>query len=176
MMKKIKISVIVAMAENRVIGKNNTLIWHLPDDLKHFKATTMGKPLIMGRKSFQSLPGVLPGRPHIVVSRSAPTPEMLGHDNVYGAETLEDAITKATELAHNADQDEIFITGGGQIYEQTLPMVERLYITIVHADYEGDTRFPKLEWEDWEIVDAVEHDPDVKNDRPSFTIMTLERV
>ena len=169
-MAKPKISAIVAMAENRVIGKDNALIWHLPADLKHFKATTMGKPLIMGRKSFESLPGILPGRPHIVISRSM----ILAHesDQFHGVQSIEEAI----DLASTLNQEEIFIAGGGQIYEQALPLVSTLYLTIVHADFDGDTHFPKLNWDEWEEVSSVEHEEDEANDRPAFTIMTLQRV
>jgi len=161
------LSAIVAMAENRVIGKDNTLIWHLPADLKHFKATTMGKPLIMGRKSFESLPGMLPGRPHIVISRS----QILAHEseNFYGVQSITDAI----DLASTINQDEIFITGGGEIYKQTLDMLDKLYLTIVHKDYEGDTYFPKINWDNWDITDTVEHEAEEEKDNPAFTIMTL---
>lgn len=174
-MRRIKLCAIVAMSENRVIGKDNRLIWHLPADLKHFKDKTMGKPLVMGRKSFNSLPGILPGRPHVVVSRSDPGPEMLGHDNVYCVNDIEKAINKACVLAHEKRQSEVFITGGGEIYKQTLPVIERLYLTIVHADYEGDTFFPKLEWEEWKITDTQEYEAESAKNRPSFTIMTLDR-
>lgn len=163
------LSAIVAMAENRIIGKDNTLIWHLPDDLKHFKATTMGKPIIMGRKSFESLPGMLPGRPHIVISRS----QILAHesDQFHGVQSIEDAI----ELASTLNDEEILITGGGEIYTQTLPMLDKLYLTIVHKDYEGDTHFPKLNWDEWDVTDVVEHEANEEKDNPAFTIMTLER-
>lgn len=173
-MSKIKLSAIVAMAENRIIGRDNTLIWHLPDDLKHFKKTTMGKPMIMGRKSFESLPGILPGRPHIIVTRKPAddTPD----ESVYYAASVEAAITKARALAEKEGLNEIFITGGGEIYKQTLPLVDRLYLTLVHQDYEGDTSFPKINWDDWDIADTEEFEEDEAKDRPAFTIFTLDRV
>lgn len=167
-MNKAKISAIVAMAENRVIGKDNSLIWHLPADLKHFKATTMGKPMIMGRKSFESLPGILPGRAHIVITRS-PKPD---EAPVHYASSLDQAIEKASQM----NEEEIFITGGGEIYKQALPLIDRLYLTLVHADYEGDTHFPKLNWEEWDVTDTDEHEQDLEKDRPAFTIMTLDRI
>ena len=164
------LSAIVAMAENRIIGGDNKLLWHLPEDLKHFKTTTIGKPMIMGRKSFESLPGILPGRPHIVISRSM----ILAHDSdqFHGVTSIDDAI----ELAGTFDADEILICGGGEIYKQTLPDVQRLYLTIVHQDYEGDTKFPKLNWDEWEIINTVEHDENEDKNRPAFTIFTLDRI
>lgn len=169
-MSKIKLSAIVAMAENRVIGGDNKLLWHLPADLKHFKNTTMNKPMIMGRKSFESLPGILPGRPHIVISRSM----VLAHesDQFHGVQSIDDAI----ELASTFDTDEIMICGGGEIYKQTLDTLDRLYLTIVHKDYEGDTHFPKLNWDHWEVGDVVEHEEDDEKDRPAFTIFTLDKI
>jgi dihydrofolate reductase len=163
------LSAIVAMAENRAIGKDNKLLWHIPEDLKHFKNTTMGKPMIMGRKSFESLPGMLPGRPHIVISRSM----VLAHesDQFHGVQSIKDAI----ELASTLNQEEIFITGGGEIYKQTLGMLDRLYLTIVHHEYDGDTFFPAIDWDQWTISDTIEHEADENNNRPAFTIMTLEK-
>ncbi len=175
-MSIIKLAAIVAMSENRIIGRDNQLIWHLPEDLKHFKKTTMGKPLIMGRKSFESLPGVLPGRPHVVVSRSKPSSQMLINDNIRNVTSLEDAIATAQDLALKAGEDEVFIAGGGEVYRQTLPQVQRLYLTIVHQDYEGDTEFPKLQWEEWSVEDVQEFDENPEKDLPSFTIMRLERI
>ena len=172
-MSKIKIkpllSAIVAMAENRVIGGNNKLLWHLPEDLKHFKRTTMNKPMIMGRKSFESLPGVLPGRPHIVISRSAPQSSA---DNVHYVSSIEAAIA----LASGMNEEEIFICGGGEIYKQALPECDRLYLTIVHQDYKGDTQFPKINWDEWDVSDTAEHEEDEAKDLPAFTIFTLDRV
>lgn len=170
--KKMKLSAIAAMAENRVIGKDNALIWHLPADLKHFKAVTMGSPLVMGRKSFESLPGVLPGRPHIVVSRSQ---HSYDHENVHGAQGLEDGISQARTIAQETGADEIFIAGGGEIYTQTLDQIERLYLTLVHADYEGDAYFPKMNWSHWDVIDVAEHEEDPAKNRPAFTIMTLDK-
>lgn len=165
---KKKISAIVAMAENRIIGRDNSLIWHLPDDLKHFKKTTMGKPMIMGRKSFDSLPGTLPGRPHIIITRKT---SMADNAPVYYAPSLKEAIDKASNLTQ---ENEIFITGGGQIYEQSIDLIDRLYLTLVHADYDGDTYFPKIKWDHWDITDTQEFDED--GDKPAFTIMTLDRI
>ncbi len=174
-MNEIKLCAIVAMAENRVIGRDNALIWHLPEDLKHFKRTTMGAPMIMGRKSFESLPGILPGRPHIVISRQADAFNRTD-EGVYGADSLEVAIEQAKVLADESGLDQIFITGGGEIYKQSLPLVGRLYLTIVHHDYEGDTSFPVLKWDEWDIIDSEEFEEDEEKQRPAFTIMTLDRL
>lgn len=170
--KKIRISSIAAMAKNRVIGKDNTLIWHLPEDLKHFKRTTMGKPMVMGRKCFESLPGLLPGRAHIVVSRSGFTD---GREQVYSASSIEEGIELAKKIATDSEEDEIFITGGGEIYKQTMNRIERLYLTILKRDYEGDTFFPEVDFENWHETEREDFPADSENDRPAFTILTLDR-
>lgn len=173
-MSTIKLYAIAAMAENRVIGKDNALIWHLPQDLQHFKQVTMGCPMVMGRKSFESLPGILPGRPHVVMTRK---PDALpSHDAVHPAPSLEGAIDTARGLAEQAGQDTVFIAGGGDVYAQSLPVVERLYLTIVHQDFDGDTHFPKLDWSAWEVTDSVEHEEDPNAGKPAFTLLTLDRV
>ena len=175
-MNDIKLSSIVAMAENNVIGKDNDLLWHIPEDFKHFKRTTMGCPMIMGRKTYDSLPGALKGRTHIIVSRSVPEnpPEKDpdGPDLLY-ATSLEDAIQTAKEIAANDDAKQAFIIGGGQIYEQTLPMIDRLYLTVVHEEFEGDTSFPALNWDEWDITGEERHSAGDKT--PAFTIFTLDR-
>lgn len=156
-----KLSIIVAAAENNVIGRDNDLLWHIPADFKHFKATTMGKPMIMGRKTFESLPGILPGRPHIVVSRSGFT-----HEGATSCSSLEEAIEEAKKIAN----DEVFIIGGAQIYEQALPLCDRLYLTRVHNTYEGDAFFPEINLDDWTIEAEEKHEGD-----PDFTIYTLSK-
>ncbi len=191
-MNKIKLSSIVAIAKNNVIGKDNDLIWHIPEDLKHFKRTTLGKPILMGRKSYDSLGRPLPGRPNIVVSRAykdiqsgEETPlfkEMEAVDA--GAKpkvnegpflyaSIEDGIEAAKKMAEEMGLDEIFITGGGEIYKQTLPYTERLYLTVLDREYEGDTFFPELDWSQWKILSEVRHD--AQNDVPGFTIFTLDK-
>jgi dihydrofolate reductase len=187
-MNKIKVSSIVAMAQNRVIGKDNTLIWHIPADLKHFKKTTMGKPIIMGRKSYESIGKPLPGRANIVVSRSFKTLSVEGTSHFSAMEsvapdlykqtdegpflytTIDEAIAAAKQTAQKQNLDEIFITGGGEIYKQTLPITERLYLTLIHKDYEGDTFFPAFDWNEWNITSEEKHEGD-----PAFTFFTLER-
>lgn len=140
------ISLIVAKADNGVIGRDNKMPWHIPAELQYFKARTLGKPIIMGRKTFASLGRVLPGRPHVVISRSAQSlPEQC-----YGVTSLEEAIATAQSLTEG---DEVVVIGGAEIYRQALPLVDRLYITEVHLTPEGDTFFPELNPDDWQETD-----------------------
>ena len=169
------------------------MIWHLPEDLKHFKRTTLGKPILMGRKSYESLGKPLPGRPNIVISRSYETLPEPNPTSIYkdmesvGDEapkinegpflypTLEDGITAMKEMGEEMGIIEIFITGGGQIYKETLPYTERLYVTVLDRDYEADVFFPKFDWDEWTIASEEKHDADPEKDRPAFTFYTLER-
>ena len=150
------VSIIVAMGRNRVIGRENGLIWHLPEDLRHFKETTMGKPLIMGRKTFESVGKPLPGRTNIIVTRkkdySAPGCLVAG------------SVEQALELADN-DQ-EVFIAGGGEIYEQATPLADRMYITIIDHDFDGDTFFPEFSSEKWMLTEERFHAADERNKYP----------
>lgn len=128
------ISLIAAMAENRVIGKNSTIPWDIPADRKRFKALTLGHPVIMGRKTFESLAGPLPGRKNIVISRQSDyraTGCFIAHD-----------LAAAVALA--GETDELFICGGGEIYRQALPIADRIYLTIIHSSFDGDTLFPEI--------------------------------
>lgn len=144
-----KISLIVASASNRAIGKNNQLLWHLPKDLAFFKAHTMGKPMIMGRKTFESIGKPLPGRPHIVVTRD----ETYQPAGVSTAHSLEEAIAMAKKIAHCEVVDEIMVIGGAQIYEQALPFADRLYLTQVDAVFEkADAFFPEVDFSLWQEI------------------------
>jgi len=163
MTKLINTSIIAAVADNNVIGKDNDLLWHIPADFKHFKATTMGKPMVMGRKTFESLPGLLPGRAHIVVSRSGFTA-----DGVRSANSLESGIEMAKEIAAQEGQDEIFIIGGAQIYTQSLDLADRLVLTHVHKTYDGDAFFPEIDLKLWSV--ASEEHFEKNGDKPAFTI------
>lgn len=164
-MDKIKLSSIAAMAQNRVIGNKDQIPWHIPEDFRFFKKTTMDHPMIMGRKTFESLPGVLKGRTHIVISRNG-----YDHPEAIGTKTLEEALTKGKELARQDGKGEVFIIGGGEIYRQTMPLIDRLYITLIHRDYEGDTKFPDFDWNDWNTISEEKHEGD-----PAFTFFALER-
>ena len=160
------LSLIVAASENNVIGKNNDLLWHLPDDLKHFKRTTRGHHVIAGRKTFESQGSKpLPGRTNIIVTRNAD----------YHAEgcIVTDSLEKALEQVK--DDDEPFIIGGEQIYRMALPMVDRIYLTRVHAELEGDTFFPELDMSQWKEVSRDYHEMDQRH-RYAFSVITLDRI
>lgn len=137
------------MTTNRVIGKDNGLIWHLPNDLKFFKTKTMGKPMIMGRNTFESIGKPLPGRTNIVVTRS----QSYSAQGVVVTHSLEQAITLARDIATKDNVDEIMIIGGAQIYEQSLKIADRLYLTQVHANLEGDAFFPVFNINEWQEVE-----------------------
>ena len=143
-----KLSMIVAVAENGVIGRNNSLPWYLPNDLKYFKQTTMGKPVIMGRKTYESIGKPLPGRTNIVITRQADyQPE--------GVKVVS-SVEAARELAESVclidGQEEAMIMGGAEIYALALPHTDRLYLTEVHADVEGDAFFPEYDKSLWQEV------------------------
>ena len=141
------LSLIVAVASNGVIGRDNQLPWHIPEDLKWFKANTMGKPLIMGRKTFESLGRPLPGRPHIVVTRD---PDY-AYEGVHVVGSLSQAVETAQELAEEVKADEIMVIGGANIYEQFLPYISKVYRTLVELSPDGDAFFPELE-NDWHVT------------------------
>jgi len=153
-MKK-KISIIVAVAQNNAIGKNNQLLWHLSDDLKRFKLLTTGHTIIMGKKTFESLPiKPLPKRRSIVITDKKD--EVI--DGCIMAYSIGEAIEKADP------QNENFIIGGGSIYSQFLPIADKLYLTVVHKDFEADTFFPEIDFEEWEEIEKAEKMTDKKND------------
>jgi dihydrofolate reductase len=129
-----KVSVISALAENRAIGKDNRLLWHIPEDLKRFQKLTRGHVVIMGRKTFESIGRVLPERVNIVISRDLD----FKPENCLVASSFEDALEKARQI----EKDEIFIIGGGQVYNQAISQADKLYLTIVPGSYEADTFFP----------------------------------
>ncbi|HLV76673.1 MAG TPA: dihydrofolate reductase [Marinobacter sp.] len=142
-------ALIVAMARNRVIGRNNQLPWYLPGDLKYFKQATMGKPVIMGRKTWDSIGRPLPGRMNVVISRN---PEWQAPAGAVAVTSLEKALVKAEAQAELDGGDEVMIIGGGQIYAEALPLVDRMYITQVHAEVGGDAYFPEVNWDSWEEI------------------------
>ena len=151
----LKIAMVVAASTNNVIGKNNALIWHLPNDLKFFKNTTWGFPVIMGRKTFEAVNRPLPGRTNIVITRKADWKAT----DVTAVLTLEDAIKVAAET--NAKQT--FITGGGEIYKQSMSIANTIIITRVHAVLEGDTYFPAIDENLWELVSNTDFPADEKH-------------
>ncbi len=144
-----KLALIVAMAEGNVIGINNEIPWYIPEDLQYFKAMTLGKPCIMGRKTFESIVNrlgkPLPGRTSIVISRSG-----FSHNGAISCTTIDDAIAAAKDVAEKDGVKEIMVIGGAQIYEQTLSDADRLYVTKIHEKYDGDAFFPPYDEKDWE--------------------------
>lgn len=154
-----KISLIVAVAEDRAIGDKGNLLWHLSSDLKRFKATTTGHTIIMGRKTYDSLPnGALPNRRNIVISRQL---KSLKDAEVYS--DIDEAL-KAT-----SDEDIVYIIGGGEIYKKTFPRADELHITLVHKSYpEADTRFPEWKLTDWNILKQEQIGQDEKNELDSI--------
>ena len=152
-MNKPIISLIAAMANNRVIGKDNEMPWHLPADLAHFKAVTLGKPIIMGRKTYESIGRPLPGRKNIVISRN-------NSYTLEGCETVS-SLEKAMELV--SDVEELMIIGGGYLYSQTLSQADRLYLTFIDLDVDGDTQFPEFEHLELTEVKREKHLKDEKN-------------
>lgn len=146
----IAVSLIVAMAKNRVIGLNNSMPWHLPQDLKHFKKVTMGKPIIMGRKTWDSLGRPLPGRPNLVVTRQQDfAPEGA---EVFGS--IDAAIKAAREYAQKMGVNELMVIGGAQLYGAILPLVDRMYVTEIDLEVEGDTFFPSINASNWTEISS----------------------
>ena len=163
------LSVIVAMAHNRVIGLNNQMPWHLPADLAWFKKNTLNKPVIMGRKTFESIGRPLPNRHNIVISRQIEPP-----DNKISNVSWVKSIDEAISLAQAQQPDEVFILGGGNIYQQVLPLIDRLYLTHIDAELQGDTYFPDYLSEQWQVIYQEDHQADEKNSYP-YQFKILQR-
>jgi dihydrofolate reductase len=159
-----KLSIIVAMDQNRVIGNNDSLPWHISADLKNFKKITMGKPIVMGRKTHESIGRPLPGRENIIITR----------DKTYQAEgcTVLNNIDEIFE--HCKDVEEVMITGGSEIYKHTLDQAIRLYLTEVHTEVEGDTFFPEFNQSEWNEISREAFKADEKNDF-DYSFILLER-
>jgi len=149
------ITLLVAAAENNAIGKNNQLLWHLPNDMKFFKNTTWGMAVIMGRKTYESVNKPLPGRFNIVITRQADWKA----EGVMVAADLNTALQKAKETNCN----EIFVIGGGEIYKQSMEMADKIYITRVHATLDGDTFFPEIDESKWELIKNQDFTADEKH-------------
>src|SRR5690625_3501891 len=149
------ISMIIAMDENRVIGYNNDLPWHLPNDLKHFKKVTTGNTIVMGRKTYESIGRALPNRKNIIMTR----------DKTFKAEGCI-TVNSWDELKPYFNDNDVFIIGGAQLIEQFLPFIERLYITVIHHNFPGDTYLPKIDLNEWILVRKEEGIVDDKNKYP----------
>lgn len=159
------LSIIVAMAKNRVIGNKGKIPWHLPEDLKRFKQLTMGHPIIMGRKTFDSIGKPLPGRTNIVITRN----KQFSAQGVVRADNLDDAIRKA------GGQNEIFVIGGAEIYREALPRADKIYLTLIEQEFEGDTFFPEVELEkEFRIVEEGESQRSAKSGL-LFRFITYQR-
>jgi dihydrofolate reductase len=149
----IRLAVIVAAAENGVIGRNNALPWHLPEDLRYFKRVTMGKPIVMGRKTFESIGRPLPGRTNIVITRN---PDFTA-EGVRVVASLDEAVRLAGDIALIDGAQELVVIGGAEIYKASIPRADRLYITEVHASVEGDAYLPEIDWAHWREVGRERH-------------------
>ena len=170
-----RLSLIVAMAKNRTIGLDGAMPWHIPEDLKFFKRVTMGHPVIMGRKTYQSIGAALPGRTNIVVTRNKDF-EAADADVVHD---LSEALTKAkaTEELWRPDggREEIFVIGGADIYGQALPEAQRIYMTEVHQELPGDAFFPELAESEWKETDRQDRDPETPGGS-AYSLVILDRV
>ena len=148
-----QLALVVAMARNGVIGRGNALPWHLPDDLRHFKALTLGKPILMGRKTFAAIGRPLPGRDNLVLTRE----HEWRADGVSTVHSLDEALERAQRAS------ELMVIGGAEVYRLTLPLAQRIYLTEVLADVQGDTFFPPLDVADWRELQSTSHPADERH-------------
>ena len=157
-------TIVVATSQNNVIGKDNKLLWHLPADLKHLKEITTGHTVIMGRKTYDSVGKPLPNRRNVIITRKNAT-----IDGCEVVHNVEDAFAICRTEA------EVFILGGAEIYRQAMHLCDRIYLTIVHKDFDGDSFFPVIDKEEWKEVSREDHQPDEKNKLP-YSFITLEKI
>lgn len=160
------ITLIAAAAENNALGKNNEMIWHLPDDFKRFKKLTSGHFIIMGRKTYESLDGPLPNRTHIIITRQENYAEKIDANCCIVVDNIEDAIAKS------ASEDETFVIGGGEIYKLALPLADKIELTRVHGTFEADAYFPEIDENKWNLVNEDYHPKDEKHNF-DFTYQTF---
>lgn len=158
------ISLIAAMGRNRVIGKDNALPWRLPADMKRFKNLTLGKPIIMGRKTFESIGRPLPDRTNIIITR----------DKDFHAESCVIVYSLDEAIASVGGAEEIMVIGGSSVFQQFLPYAKRIYLTIIDEDIEGDVFFPEFDKNEWHEQERIEYQPDEKN-MYRYAFVTLER-
>lgn len=163
-------ALIVAVAENGVIGIDNKMPWHIPADLKYFKRITMGKPLLMGRKTFESLGKPLPGRPHIVISRD----QDFQFPGIEVKHSIKEGFDLAKTTAESMGLEEFMLIGGANVYQQLLPKVDRMYLTQVHASYEGDAFFPAYDSQQWREQSREDIKPE--QNTPGYSFLVLDRI
>lgn len=159
------ISIIVAIAKNGVIGDKNTLLWHLREDMIHFRTITSGHPVVMGRKTYDSIGRPLPKRTNVVITRDTEL-------QIEGC-TMAHSLTEAVEMFDSSE--EVFIIGGAQIYSQAMPLADRLYLTIIDKEYEGDSSFPEIDYNSWRQISCEKFERGEEFEYP-FSFITLERV
>lgn len=164
-MSNLKIILIVAAAENNAIGKNNQMLWHLPDDFKYFKNKTIAHSIVMGRKTFESLGKALPDRRNIVLTR----------DEDWSADEVDVANSANEVLTYCRDEREIYIIGGGHVYKQWLPQANEVLLTRVHTNIDADAYFPELPIAEWKKVNSEHHEADERH-KYAFTFETWERI
>lgn len=157
------VSIIVAIAENGVIGDKNALLWNIKEDMRRFRTTTMGHPVIMGRKTYESIGRPLPKRTNVVITRG---------DSEFEGCLVAHSIEEAVKMF--SPDEEVFIIGGAQIYKQALPLADKLYLTVVHRSYDGDTSFPEIDYSEWREVAREEFERGEEYDG-AFTFIDLER-
>lgn len=167
-----RLALIVAVAENGVIGRDNSLPWRIPGDLRYFKRVTLGKPVIMGRKTWESIGRPLPGRHNVVVTRNASF-RAEGADVV---SSLDAALELAGGIADADGAEEVVVIGGAEIYRAALPMADRLYITEVHASVAGDSFLPEIDWDQWREADREYHAGDAATRDLDYSFVRYERV
>ncbi|MES3007902.1 MAG: type 3 dihydrofolate reductase [Pseudomonadota bacterium] len=165
-----KLALIWAMSRNRVIGRNNALPWHLSEDLRYFKRVTLGKPIIMGRKTWESIGRPLPGRTNIVITRD----QSFQAAGVRVVHSLDAALSLAEHIGVIEGADEVVVIGGAEIYALALPKAQRLYLTEVHAEVDGDARFPEFDLSQWQELAREDFSAEGPNPYP-YSFIVLER-
>lgn len=160
------ISIVVAMGKNRVIGANNALPWQLPKDMERFRQLTMGKPVIMGQKTFASLSKALPGRTNIVLTLD----KKFQAPGCFMAHSIEEAL----QIAKEKNTKEAMIIGGASVYKQFLPLADKMYLTLIDAEFAGDAFFPEFDYDKWEEIERIENEPD-KDNPYRYTFLSLKR-
>lgn len=167
---KTPVALILAVAQNGVIGKGDGLPWQIPAEMKYFMKTTLGKPVIMGRKTFETLPAPLPRRTNIIITRD----KTYAREGIVVAHSLEEALQRADAIAQRDGVDEIMIAGGAEIYRQALPIADLLYFTRVNIDAEGDAYFDDIDWSQWRL-EKQEDFAALDDKTPGYTVMLWQR-